>query len=202
MISYPIFANWVWGGGWLSQLGRTSGLGTATSTSPARRSCTGGRRHRARRRNGAGAGASASTTRTARQSNSGPQTSRWRLWALHPRLRLVRLQPGSTLAAGDLRISVIASTRCCVGVGRDLRHVLHVDEVAKPDPSMMINGCSPVWWRSPRRARSCRASGRSSSVLFAGLLVCWSVFYVERSLKVDDPVGPSRFTGRAAPGAC
>src|SRR5207247_4504944 len=27
MLTYPIFANWVWGGGWLSQLGRNFGLG-------------------------------------------------------------------------------------------------------------------------------------------------------------------------------
>jgi len=26
-ITYPLFANWVWGGGWLSQLGRNFGLG-------------------------------------------------------------------------------------------------------------------------------------------------------------------------------
>src|SRR2546425_1248892 len=27
MFTYPIFANWVWGGGWLSQLGKNFGLG-------------------------------------------------------------------------------------------------------------------------------------------------------------------------------
>jgi Amt family ammonium transporter len=27
MLIYPIFGNWVWGGGWLSQLGREFGLG-------------------------------------------------------------------------------------------------------------------------------------------------------------------------------
>ena len=27
MILYPVFANWVWGGGWLSQLGKNFGLG-------------------------------------------------------------------------------------------------------------------------------------------------------------------------------
>src|SRR5262245_50095658 len=27
MITYPIYANWVWGGGWLSQLGKNFGLG-------------------------------------------------------------------------------------------------------------------------------------------------------------------------------
>ena len=29
-ILYPIYGNWVWGGGWLSQLGRNSGLGHGT----------------------------------------------------------------------------------------------------------------------------------------------------------------------------
>ncbi len=35
-ILYPIFGCWVWGGGWLSQLGTTMGLATAMSTSPDR----------------------------------------------------------------------------------------------------------------------------------------------------------------------
>ena len=37
---YPVYANWVWGGGWLSRSARTSASATATSTSPAPRSCT------------------------------------------------------------------------------------------------------------------------------------------------------------------
>ena len=41
MFLYPLYGNWVWGGGWLSTLGQgASASGTATSTSPARRSCT------------------------------------------------------------------------------------------------------------------------------------------------------------------
>jgi Amt family ammonium transporter len=39
MISYPLFANWVWGGGWL-RLGETSVWDTATSISPVPRSST------------------------------------------------------------------------------------------------------------------------------------------------------------------
>jgi Amt family ammonium transporter len=35
-ILYPAFGCWVWGGGWLSQLGRPGILGTATWISPAR----------------------------------------------------------------------------------------------------------------------------------------------------------------------
>ena len=30
MITYPLYANWVWGGGWLSQLGKNFGLGHGT----------------------------------------------------------------------------------------------------------------------------------------------------------------------------
>ena len=30
MIVYPVYANWVWGGGWLSQLGKNFGLGHGT----------------------------------------------------------------------------------------------------------------------------------------------------------------------------
>ncbi len=38
-ILYPIFGCWVWGGGWMSQLGTTMSWATATWTSPARRWC-------------------------------------------------------------------------------------------------------------------------------------------------------------------
>jgi Amt family ammonium transporter len=37
---YPMFGCWVWGGGWMSQLGSTMGLVTATWTSPAQPWCT------------------------------------------------------------------------------------------------------------------------------------------------------------------
>lgn len=30
MFTYPLYANWVWGGGWLSQLGKNFGLGHGT----------------------------------------------------------------------------------------------------------------------------------------------------------------------------
>ena len=40
MLLYPLYGNWVWGGGWLAAMGRTAASATATSTSPARRWCT------------------------------------------------------------------------------------------------------------------------------------------------------------------
>ena len=51
-VVYPIFGNWVWGGGWLAKLGQLDGTsGTVPSTSPARASSTppaAGRRWRSR----------------------------------------------------------------------------------------------------------------------------------------------------------
>ena len=38
--TYPLYGNWAWGGGWLSQLGANSAWVMATATSPAREWCT------------------------------------------------------------------------------------------------------------------------------------------------------------------
>ena len=40
MFIYPIIGGWVWGGGWLANLGRTPGWATARWTSPVPASCT------------------------------------------------------------------------------------------------------------------------------------------------------------------
>jgi Amt family ammonium transporter len=59
----------------------------------------------------------------------------------------------------------------------------------KPDPSMLANGALAglVAITAP-----CAFVTAPSAVLIggiAGVLVCWSVFFVERTLRVDDPVG-------------
>ena len=76
-ITYPIYANWVWGGGWLSQLGTTSGLATATSISRAARSSTWSAA--SPRWSGPDAGAAHRQVRraTARRCRSRATTSRW-----------------------------------------------------------------------------------------------------------------------------
>ena len=38
--TYPLFANWAWGGGWLAKLGTNFGWARVMRTSPARASCT------------------------------------------------------------------------------------------------------------------------------------------------------------------
>jgi Amt family ammonium transporter len=59
----------------------------------------------------------------------------------------------------------------------------------KPDPSMLANGALAglVAITAP-----CAFVSAPSAVLIgsvAGVLVCWSVYFVERTLRIDDPVG-------------
>jgi Amt family ammonium transporter len=112
---YPIFANWVWGTGWLSSLGRNFGLGHGhvdfAGSSVVH--MVGGV--------AALAGAivlgpgSASTPRAAKRSPSWPRPADGHHRDLHPGVRLVRVQPGSTLAGGDLRIGVVATNTMMAG---------------------------------------------------------------------------------------
>src|SRR2546425_1133649 len=99
MITYPLFANWVWGGGWLSQLGKNFGLGHGYVDF---------------------AGSS-----------------------------VVHMVGGVTGLAGVLA-GLVAITAPCAFVSSFWAFVIGA---------------------------------------FAGVLVCWSVFFLERTMKVDDPVG-------------
>ena len=127
MFLYPLFGNWVWGGGWLATLGEYFGLGNGQWTSPAR-----GRPHD-RRRDGPGGGDRARTAH--RQVHEGRQpvpipgtTSRWR-WPARsswPSAGSASI-PGSTLAGGDLRIARRGRpTRCWPARRCRSRDVLHV----------------------------------------------------------------------------
>ena len=98
--------------------------------------------------------------------------------------------PGSTLAGGDLRIAVVAvNTRLAGSAGAFSAMVFMMARFGKPDPSMMANGllAGLVAITAP-----CAFVTAPAAVLIgtiAGVLVCLSVFFVESTLKIDDPVG-------------
>jgi Amt family ammonium transporter len=98
--------------------------------------------------------------------------------------------PGSTLAGTDLRISVIAVNTMLAGAAGAMSAMLYVWlRFGKPDPSMLANGmlAGLVAITAP-----CAFVNSVSAVvigLVAGVLVVWAVLFVERTLKVDDPVG-------------
>jgi Amt family ammonium transporter len=98
--------------------------------------------------------------------------------------------PGSTLAGTDLRIAVVAVNTMLASASGAIFAMFYMwFKYGKPDPSMMINGMlaglvaitAPCAFVSSFWAFVIGAT--------AGVLVCWSVFFVERTLKVDDPVG-------------
>jgi Amt family ammonium transporter len=97
---------------------------------------------------------------------------------------------GSTLAGTDLRIAVVAVNTMLASAAGAIAATLYVwARFGKPDPSLMANGmlAGLVAISGP-----CAFVNSASAVIIgaiAGVLVVFSVFFVERTLKVDDPVG-------------
>src|SRR5712691_7396989 len=98
--------------------------------------------------------------------------------------------PGSTLGATDLRISVIAiNTNLAAVAGAAAAMVFWYFAFGKPDISMACNGmlAGLVAITAP-----CAFVGANAAVIIgviAGVLVCAGVLFNERVLKVDDPCG-------------
>ena len=187
--TYPMFGNWVWGGGWLAQLGYRLGFG-----------------HGAVDYAGSGVvhlqgGALAVITawmigpRIGKFVNGQPQA------ILPHHIPMVQagtfilafgwfgFNAGSSLAGTDGRIGIVAVNTMIAGMAATLSGVLYMWNVyGKPDPSMMCNSMlaglvaitSPCAFVSPMAAFIIGA--------VAGVLVVWSVFFVER-MGIDDPVG-------------
>jgi ammonium transporter, Amt family len=191
MFTYPLYANWVWGGGWLSQLGKNFALGHGTLDF---------------------AGSSV-------VHMTGGVAALVGAWLLGPRLGKFRkdgkpvaipghhipmaitgcfilafgwfgFNAGSTLAGGDLRIGVVAVNTMLASAAGAFSSLLFMWwKYDKPDISMAANGflAGLVAITAP-----CAFVNSVSAViigLIAGVILCISVFFVERTLKIDDPVG-------------
>jgi ammonium transporter, Amt family len=191
MLVYPIFANWVWGAGWLSQLGAQFGLGHGhvdfAGSSVVH--MVGGV--------AALAGAIVIGPRIGKYSKTGesmPMPGHDIPMALAGTFILAfgwfGFNPGSTLAGGDLRIAVVATNTMLAGTGGAVAALFYVwKRLGKPDPSMLANGmlAGLVAITAP-----CAFVNSVSAVIIgaiAGVLVIESVLFIDRVLKIDDPVG-------------
>jgi ammonium transporter, Amt family len=191
MISYPLFANWVWGGGWLSQLGKNFGLGhghvdfAGSSVVHMVGGVT------------ALAGAIVLGPRIGKYNKDGsanpipghnlPMAA---LGCFILAFGWFGFNPGSTLAGADLRIAVVAVNTMLASAAGALVAMFYMWKVyGKPDPSMMINGMLAGLVAITAPCAFVSSFWAFVIGAIAGALVCWSVFFVERSLKVDDPVG-------------
>jgi ammonium transporter, Amt family len=191
-IIYPIYGNWVWGGGWLSQLGTSFGLGHGhvdfAGSSVVH--LTGGVL--------AFVGAKMLGPRIGKYNRDGSPNA---IPGHNIPMAVIGtfilafgwfgFNPGSTLSGGDLRISIVAVNTMIASATGALATVLYmwIFRTKKPDPSMMLNGMlaglvaitAPCAFVTVQRA--------ALIGLVSGILVVGAAFFIERKLRVDDPVG-------------
>jgi Amt family ammonium transporter len=192
--TYPLFANWAWGGGWLANLGANFGLGHGYVDF-------------------AGSGVVHSVggiTALAVAMIVGPRLGKYTRQGKpnaivgHDIVIVLTgcfilafgwfgFNPGSTLGAsgpGNLRIGTVAVNTMLAGMTGSFGAMFYMWlRYGKPDASMSGNGflaglvaiTAPCAFVNPVSA--CIIG------LVAGVLVCLSVEYVDKVLKVDDPVG-------------
>jgi Amt family ammonium transporter len=197
IIVYPIFGMWMWGGGWLSQLGSTLGLGHGALD------FAGSSVVHAVGGFSALAGAIVIGPRIGKFKKDGTPIAIPGHHIPMAILGTIILFFGwfgfngmSTLSAGDLRFSVIIANTLLAGAAGMMTAMFLVWKLwGKPDPSMAVNGslAGLVAITAP-----CAFVAPWAAVLIggiAGLLVVGSVIFIERVMKVDDPVGASSVHG-------
>jgi ammonium transporter, Amt family len=190
-VMYPLFGNWVWGGGWLSQLGANFGLGHGHVDF---------------------AGSSV-------VHMQGGVIALIFAWMLGPRYGKYNkdgsvnplpahsipmavvgtfilafgwfgFNPGSTLAATDLRISVVAVNTMLASATGAIAATLWMwlIRTKKPDPTMMCNGMLAGLVAITAPCAFVSSGGACVIGIISGLLVVEAVFFFDK-LKIDDPVG-------------
>ena len=191
MFVYPLFGNWVWGGGWLSQLGANFGLGHGhvdfAGSSVVH--MVGGV--------AALAGAIVIGPRIGKYGKDGTVNTipghnipMAILGTFILAFGWFGFNPGSTLAGGDLRIGIVAVNTMMAGTAGTLAALLFMyAKGQKPDPGMLCNGllAGLVAITAP-----CAFVNSACAVLIgaiAGVLVIVAYNFVDRKLKIDDPVG-------------
>jgi ammonium transporter, Amt family len=192
--TYPLFANWAWGGGWLSQLGTNLGLGKGYCDF-------------------AGSGvvhAVGGLTALAVAMIIGPRIGKYNrdgssnaiighdisavlIGCFILAFGWFGFNPGSTLGAsgaGCLRIGSVAVNTMLAGCTGTFGALLYMWSLkGKPDASMSGNGLLAGLVAITAPSGFVSTVGAAIIGFVAGILVCLSVSFVENSLKVDDPVG-------------
>ena len=191
MFVYPLFANWVWGGGWLAGLGANFGLGHGhvDHAGSSVVHLVGGV--------AALAGAIVLGPRLGKFTRSGKPVA---IPGHNIPMAIVGtfilafgwfgFNAGSTLAGTNLRIAVIAVNTMLASAAGAFSAMLYVWlRYGKPEPSILANG---MLAGLVAITASCAFVTSVAAVIIgaiAGILVVASVVFIERVLKVDDPVG-------------
>jgi ammonium transporter, Amt family len=190
-IYYPLFAAWTWGGGWLAKTWDTFNLGAGYVDF-------------------AGSGVVHTVGGVAALAGAlvlGPRIGKFGADG-RPRALLAHNIPmailgtfillfgwfgfnaASTLAATDVQFATVATNTAIAGAFGAIVAMLWVTRrTGKPDPGMMANGmlAGLVAITAPCAFVSPAMSAVIGSI--AGVIVIEAVYFVERRLKIDDPVG-------------
>jgi len=190
LVYFPV-CHWVWGGGWLSQLGKNFALGHGhvdfAGSSVVH--MTGGV--------AALAGALVLGPRRGKFKADGTPNA---IPGHHIPMAMVGcfilafgwfgFNAGSTLAGGDLRIGVVAVNTMLASAAAAFTSMLYMwNRYGKPDISMIANGflAGLVAITAPCAFVNSVAAVAIGAI--AGIFLCLGVFFVERVMKIDDPVG-------------
>jgi Amt family ammonium transporter len=191
MVAYPLFGNWVWGGGWLAQLGQNFGLGHGHvdfAGSSVVHECGGVI---------ALVGAAVLGPRIGKFTKSGkpmPIPAHDIPLVVAGTLILAfgwfGFNPGSTLAGTDHRIAIIAvNTMLASAAGMVTAVIIMWNLFGKPDITMACNGMLAGLVAITAPCAFVSSLGAVIIGAISGILVVCGVFFVERVLRVDDPVG-------------
>jgi len=191
IIVYPLYGMWVWGGGWLAQLGVQAGLGHGALD------FAGSSVVHAVGGFAALAGAIVVGPRIGKFNKDGSANAipgHHIPMAILGTIILVFGWMGfngmSTLTAGDMRFTVIITNTILAGSAGCIAAMFLVWKLwGKPDPSMAVNGMLAGLVAITAPCAFVNTTGAVVIGAIAGLLVVGSVVFWERVCKVDDPVG-------------
>ncbi len=190
-VYYPLFGAWTWGGGWLSQLGNSLhlGFGYVDFAGSGVVHMMGGV--------AALAGAKVLGARIGKFDRNGEPRA---IPGHHIPMAMLGcfillfgwfgFNAASTFAATDVQFALVAAnTAIAAAFGAVTAMVWIMRRTGKPDPGMMVNGMlaglvaitAPCAFVDPWAAMVIG--------IIAGVLVIEAVYFVEKRMKLDDPVG-------------
>jgi Amt family ammonium transporter len=196
-ITYPIYANWVWGGGWLANLGKNFGLGHG-HVDFAGSSVV----HMV---GGVAAFVGAKFVGP-RHGKYGPDGKPKAIPGHNVPMVAIGtfilafgwfgFNPGSTLAGMDGRIAVIATNTMLASAAGALSAYAYLKlKFGKADPTLLCNGMLGGLVAITAPCAFVTAPAAVFIGAASGVLVIVSAMFIEGTLKVDDPVGASSVHG-------
>jgi len=189
-IIYPIYANWVWGGGWLSSLGAFGlGHGHVDFAGSSVVHMTGGVMSFVLARELGPRQGKFAPDGTAR-AIPGHSLPLVVLGTFILAFGWFGFNPGSTLAGTETHVAIIAvNTMLASGAGAVSAYAYTKFRYGSPDVSMVCNGLLSGLVAITAPCAFVTAPSAVFIGAMAGLLVVRAALLIEQKLKVDDPVG-------------